>query len=153
MKTRPNETRELNCDFCELNIKEKKVEVWKNEIKEVVYSINLTENAAQSDYYFKIYFHDRDTKLNLYYLNSFRNHHFCEAKVDNHCYYLTYIEKYNNVNKLQFLVQNNENVAIYIKLIDKNYTFEKIYSELNDNNNYIYNTENNPIKNYLEYKR
>ena len=153
MKTRPNETRELNCDFCELNIKEKKDEVWKNEIKEVVYSINLTENVAQSDYYFKIYFHDRDTKLNLYYLNSFRNHHFCEAKVDNHCYYLTYIEKYNNVNKLQFLVQNNENVAIYIKLIDKNYTFEKIYSELNDNNNYIYNTENNPIKNYLEYKR
>ena len=141
MKTRPNETRELNCDFCELNIKEKKDEVWKNEIKEVVYSINLTENVAQSDYYFKIYFHDRDTKLNLYYLNSFRNHHFCEAKVDNHCYYLTYIEKYNNVNKLQFLVQNNENVAIYIKLIDKNYTFEKIYSELNlclKNNIYHY---------------
>ena len=48
------------------------------------------------------------------------------------------------------MVQNNENVVIYIKRIGEKYTFEEIYSELNEN--YDNNTEKNSLKNYLEYE-
>jgi hypothetical protein len=144
-KTNKNMSSELNCDFCKIYYDDKGI----NENK---FRIELMDNIEKADYNFKIFFYENDYELNIFHINSLRNHHLCEINDANPCYYLAYIEKYNEVNNLQFFVQNNENVIIYLKKISKEYTEENIYDEIyKDAITYDIDTSNNNVKNYFRY--
>ena len=134
---------ELDCSFCE----------FKEEIQtedEIKFSIKLKEeqNIDFDIYYnFRINFHDNENVI-LYHLNSLRNHHYCEINDTNPCYYLVYIEEYNNKTNLQFFVQNIQNSKIYLKKYE-NQTEEEIYKEIVDNK---INDYDGVQENYLNYE-
>ena len=85
----------------------------------------------------------------MYHLNSIRNHHYCEINAKKPCYYLLFIEDYNELDNLQFLVQNIQNAEINYKIFDKTKTEEEIYKEIVDDkiDDYTLN-----LKNYLNIK-
>ena len=119
---------ELECNFCEFKEENHNGD-------KIIFSIKLKEEKEINFdvyYNFRINFYDNENVI-LYHLNSVRNHHYCELNKTKPCYYLVHIEQYNAINNLQFLVQNIQNVTIFLKSIKKGESEKDIYQKIVDN--------------------
>ena len=135
---------ELDCYLCEF-IEEEQTE------DEIKFKIKLkdTQKINFDVYYnFRINFYDNENVV-LYHLNSVRNHHYCQLNAIKPCYYLTFIEEYNELANLQFLVQNIQKAEINYTSYNNDKTEKEIYDEIVED---TINYERLNRKNYLNIK-
>ena len=133
---------ELDCDFCILE-----EESNNEDDDEIKFSIKIPKGISEAYYNFRINFYNEENII-LYHLNSVRNHHYCEISKTNPCYYLAFIENYNDIDNLTFLAQNGQNVIINLKKFNNGEKEQDIYTKIKKGEITQYDITS---KHYLEF--